>query len=93
MLMFSYVSEIIRARRTKGDLARGLYPDEEYNVDCAIPDSWLSDAYARGMDLYCKGTHLPGHFVTVYPRDGSPMFIAPLTTEGVLILARLATVK
>ncbi len=92
MLNFLESSELDAKRVTKGELARVLYPDNLYTVDYALPQSWLDDVNARGLDRLADG-HAAGHFVTVYPRDGSPMYIAPLTAVGVKIASILATVK
>ncbi len=92
MQTFLELDELDTNRVTKGELARVLYPDDLFNVDYALPQTWLDDVYARGLDRLAGG-HAAGHFVTVYPRDGSPMYVAPITAAGVRIAAILATVK
>jgi len=92
--MFMEEQDLLNRRPTKGELARELYPENEYSVDFALPQTWLDMLHERGMDLQCEGTNLVGHFVTVYPKDGKPAFIAPLTFTGIRILSLLAmTVK
>lgn len=77
-------------RITKGELAESVYGGENY--DCAIPQSWLDDAHARGMDMIIGDTYLDQHFVTLYPEKGIP-YVAPITAEGVKVVSILASAK
>lgn len=88
-MKFPTADELAATPTSKGELAEKLYSGMTY--DCALPQSWLDDATARGMDTLVGGW-LASHFITLYPDSGVP-YIAPITADGVKIVAILASVK
>jgi len=66
---------------TKGDLAKDLYPNDEF--DYALPVTWLKEMSDKGFG------NVSPHFVMLYPKNGTP-YPAPLTVQGIAMISRAA---
>lgn len=94
---FMHNDELRTHMLNKGELIAALYPSDLYQVDAAVPQSFIDELNQRGADMHPAVGNPASHFCTVYPRQeavqqGHAMsqheYVAPLTAIGVEILAR-----
>lgn len=69
------------SEQSKGQMAERLYSGQTF--DCSLPQSWIQVA----TDCAPAGMHVASHFVWLYPNGSLLGRPAPLTKQGIELLA------
>lgn len=64
--------------------AEARYPDRPFLVD--LPVNWVDGMKAAGFEV-------EGHFVLLYPVGCSHPYVAPVTDEGVEMIAKFSMIE